>query len=153
MGLLSILGLGKGPKETPEEAPKLDVHKSRWGYHPVSHADFLILKAIHKRYWETLKRAYAWQRWTNKTVYQTGPEPEVDRLFIDPCKYSHFTTTMNSGDTRWHTLNFTRKIQQIVDDFQTARMPVEKPKDVQPLRRDMESYRDIYEKMVNTQST
>lgn len=100
--------------EVIEEIP-FTAHRSKWGWHPVSYEDFLILRDLHRLYWKTLRVAYAWQRWArkapqNRVVYtklyaEAGPhagavngrcvvgdllEPQVDPLFIDNSTKSEF---------------------------------------------------------------
>lgn len=131
----------------------MSTYQSRWGHHPISYQDFLILKAIHKRYWATLREAYSWQRWKNKTVNQVGEEPEIDPIFIEANKRSYFTTTMKNGDQRWHNLRFVRKVRNIVEDFNNARMPIENPEDVVEMTtEDLNFYKKVYQEMMDAQS-
>jgi len=41
-------------------------HRSRWGFHPCSHATFLKLKALKKAYWEAVRGLARWIRWNRK---------------------------------------------------------------------------------------
>lgn len=52
---------GEVIKEIPFTA-----YRSKWGWHPVSYEDFQTLRELHKRFWQTLRVAYAWQRWARK---------------------------------------------------------------------------------------
>jgi hypothetical protein len=112
-------------KEVPFTA-----HRSKWGWHPVSYEDFQILRDLHKRYWKTLRQAYAWQRWArkepqNRVVYRkirdkdgtwalkgqvigrevvcALPEPRVDPIFIDTSKKSEFAVPYQPKDSAYPT--------------------------------------------------
>ncbi|MCK5610051.1 hypothetical protein KAR91_49720 [Candidatus Pacearchaeota archaeon] len=127
----------------------METFQSRWGNHPVSHEDFLILKAIHKRYWKSLRQAYIWMRWQRKMDHnRQGPEPKVDKLFIDTSKGWSFYAETKDGGSRCHSCLFRPKFLDIVADFGTARMPTESPDDVNPV--DMSKYRELHEKIVGT---
>lgn len=157
-------------KPTPKSLP---VFQSRWGFHPVNYEDFLILKAIHRRYWERLTRAYRWQTWKRKTrQHKNGPEPYIDPLFIDTATKSLFSTETKHSrgpgiGNRTHHLLFTRLLNNrqtrysvsdegeggyittgldIIADFNSARMPQESAEKVEPI--DMAPYRELFEKMV-----
>ena len=132
------------------------VFKSKWGYHPVSYEDYLILKAIHKRFWESLKGAYRWQSWNRKkSGNRTLTEPKLDLAFVKK-EPSFMLTKMVDGYARMHLLDFTTTFKlislycfrsnrlDIIRDFRNARLPCNDPKDVQPLN--MVPYRDFFYK-------
>ncbi len=133
--------------------PKQKIFQSKWGYHPVDKEDYLLLKRLYKRYWETLYQACAWARWKNKDPHnRRGPEPKIDERFIDTSKRQHFTTTNKDGYMCCKSRRFLprlttnkwdrNKVQfNIVEDFRNARCPRLDPQDVQPV--DMKKYREF----------
>jgi hypothetical protein len=136
---------GEVIKEIPFTA-----YRSKWGWHPISYEDFQILRELRKRFWQTLRMAYAWQRWArkapqNRVVYtklyaESGPhagavngravvcalpEPQVDPLFIDTSKVSEFGAPNSRGNwgfgCRTHHCLFTPRLgAQIVNPNRKA---------------------------------
>lgn len=129
-----MLVTGKGYQDV-KRAIEFTAYRSRWGWHPISLEDFRILRAVYKRYWETLRAAYQWARWfrkepqnrviSEKLYHESGPnagsprgrfivgeweEPTVDPLFIEklgPGKGSfEFYTPRPCGFSRGHILPF-----------------------------------------------
>lgn len=125
-----VKGEGFVNQVTPIE---FTAYQSRWGWHPVSYEDFQILKAIHKRYWETYRQACHWARWYRKEPQNRvlrereysvphsrqeprhpvgwkviGPwaEPEIDPLFIDKEGECGFYTKTEDGWGRGHYVPF-----------------------------------------------
>ncbi len=126
----------------------MSTFKSSWGYHSVDYKDFLILKEMHKMYWESLKEAYQWMRWQRKHPRnRRGEEPKVNDLFIDTAKSSYFFTADEDGNSRCHNLPFTCKFDTIVADFQDARMPVKEECDIKEL--DMAKYLELYREITS----
>jgi hypothetical protein len=44
----------------------VQVHKSRWGYHPCDYETFLLLKKLNAFYQRALHRYAVWKRWSRK---------------------------------------------------------------------------------------
>jgi hypothetical protein len=44
----------------------VQVHKSRWGYHPCDYETFLLLKKLNACFLRALHRYTAWKRWSRK---------------------------------------------------------------------------------------
>jgi hypothetical protein len=44
----------------------VQVHKSRWGYHPCDYETFLLLKKLNAFFLRALHRYTAWKRWSRK---------------------------------------------------------------------------------------
>ena len=132
--------------------------ESRWGHHPVSYLDFLLLRHLHRLYWKYLYEAYRWQRVERKLSFE-GPNPnQLHPAFFED-KNSVFYTDGKDGSTRGHYLWFTpilghQVINQywhppkvnIVRDFNLARTPKSSPFEVEGV--DMGFYHDFYLKIV-----
>lgn len=123
------------------------VFKSRWGYHSVNREDFLILKALHKQYWQALYQAYRWKQWVGKKPQNRwSKEPVVDPNFVDVTRKSYIF--LKEGNTILKTthLPFTMLHSSIISDFKNARMPCSCPELVKPI--DMEKYKALASVMV-----
>lgn len=120
--------------------------QSNWGHHPVNQEDFLILRKIHKIYWESLQQAYIWMRWQEKAEHnRSGPEPKTNKLFIDTDKTWFFYTKTKNNGCRGHQCSFKPMFLDIVADFSAARSPVQDVSEVTAV--DMSKYRELYLKL------
>lgn len=56
---------------------KLDIAKSRWGYHPCHYEHYLKLKFLHRKYWQAIYKMAEYERWVRK-----APQNRVIRKTI-----------------------------------------------------------------------
>jgi len=57
----------------------MKTYESRWGHHPASYRTFLLLKKLHRLYWEAVYNRARYKRWANKLPQnRVGPEPLYD---------------------------------------------------------------------------
>lgn len=149
-------------------------YQSRWGHHPVSREDFLVLKALHKLYWESLRKAYRWQAWNRKTVHQHGDPPAIHTSLIEREIGTYFFTRDRDGNLRSHNLDFTPILRprmgrdrtahlrndqgeiigtshdlDIVADFNTARTPQAEGEVVFLPEGVMQRYAQVWQYLVN----
>ena len=137
-----------------KKAPDIPVYQSRWGWHPVPYEDFLVLKALHKRFWKAIRSAARWSRWTAKTPHnRRGPEPRLDPLFHNRdesfarLEKAHEWARKWSRDGKGRGRLWTWSVpmnpvmKTLLADYQSARLPREKPEHVGPL--DMSVYQEI----------
>jgi hypothetical protein len=126
-----------------------NVHQSRWGYHPVSYETFRTLKALKKRYWQTVYAVARWRRWDRKTVHQHGPEPKYCPTFVD--ESGHYKTVTHKVDgMEFRGSVYVPKTlvdHGILEAFEQARMPQENPEDVKPLAISDEKIDLLYERV------
>lgn len=152
--------------QQPRTESTVVAHQSRWGYHPVSREDFLVLKALKKRYWMGVKDAAEWCRWarkkesnrvrrqsvTTETIGPDGepklntvvgitpwPEPKLDEK-VFPKKGMQFSGSWEPRP-HWFWLDVDARLKRINEDFDKARLPCSSPGDVTPL--DMTPYREF----------
>lgn len=122
-------------------------HQSRWGWHPVSYDDFIVLRRLHKRYWKAVHNAYRWARWTAKAERnRRGPEPTLDSAFYDRAEaWAGLERYRRWGGEHCHfhgsCVPRTPIAKMIVEDYHAARTPNPTPNDVGSV--DMSLYRSI----------
>jgi hypothetical protein len=115
---------------------KQQIHETRWGFVPCDYETYLKLKKAHKlllRAYQDCKRNI---RWNNKEPQnQKGPEPRAPKDFIEHGYHKldkkHF---YGLGFRRVSGPGWQKNLYlHILEQYQKARRPVEKPEDVQPL--------------------
>jgi len=63
-------------RETKKNVFGVEVHSSRWGWHPVGYPDFLLLRRLKKEYFRALRAAAQHHRWERKLPKnRKGAEP------------------------------------------------------------------------------
>ncbi len=133
------------------------VFESRWGYHSISREDYLLLKALRKRFWRAIYKAAAWTRWSAKAPHNRhGNEPKLDELVHDREaawerleKSNDFIRRYGLGGPSsrtkmwcWNVPLANSAFGSILSDFKASR-PVKRKKDVTPIG--MEKYQAIYQ--------
>jgi hypothetical protein len=140
-------------------------HRSRWGWHPCDYATFLLLRRLHRLYWEAVRQYAAWRRWRAKRphnrvirrrlvdgkgnkvgteVVGPRPEPPLPPLFC----------TRRQVLTHWseegRPLKKGRLVEEVVFDdwgvpeaYRAARSPAPTEEEVTPLRLTGEEIRQL----------
>jgi hypothetical protein len=120
-----------------EICTQTETHQSRWGYHPCSYEDFMLLRALYRRFVEARRNYHRWVRWDRKQpqnrvrrksrydalgrrcgrdVIGPMPEPPLDPLFII-CEVGIPSL----------------KFQDVEESYRIARHPAPSPEDVLPM--------------------
>jgi len=117
----------------PVVEKKVETFKGKWGYHPVSYETFLKLKELQKWYYMTLSRLGTWVRWTRKTKYRVGSEPQYCHAFvIDKMEIRKHVN--KEGWTEWRWYPKTRNDCGVREALREARMPKKTPEEVVQLK-------------------
>lgn len=146
---------------------KHPVFQSRWGFHPCDYAMFRKLKFLHLVYLRAVRLAHAWDRWKRKdphnrvirrrlrneqgqTIGYEEPVPlaepplcpifsrkEPQKVFVDK-KGVYFKEGF------WDEAEVTDDFQ-ITADYATARRPMPRPEEVQPLGCPVARIEELYE--------
>lgn len=108
----------------------INVHQSKWGYHPCSREQFLYLKKAHKLFLRAYRDTKRWITWSNKTVYRYD-EPVKPELFVE---HGHHL----AGKKAWYGLGFKKfngknLYHLVLEAYQNARKPVSSPNDVKTI--------------------
>lgn len=139
-----------------------EAHQSRWGFHPVSYQDYLMLKALHKYHFQALYQRGAWERWNNK-----DPQNRVTfrKIRNEQGQVIGREITGKVGEPKYNLRGYVIQERQywsseqrkvvvdhkgldIVRDFNSARYPVDTPDQVNFLVRDnLDAYRELYVKL------
>ena len=120
------------------------LNKGRFGYYTTDYETYRKLKYLHKCYWETVYAVGRWVRWSRKTVNQGPIEPKYFDLFVDD-KFSYKTFTNKDGFQETKAYPKTLNDRGIIEAYQTARMPVATPEEVQELKYPVEEINRKYE--------
>lgn len=86
------------------------VHQSRWGFHPCSHADYLLFKELHWLAFLDMKATRKWQRWHARLP--------KNRSTKEPAKPSGTTRAMYSD---------------ILFEYRNIKVPCDGPEKVIPI--------------------
>lgn len=127
--------------------------RSKWGWHPCDYQTFLLLKELHRAYWQALRRYAEWRRWARKQpqnrvirrkivdssgrkigseVIGPRPEPPLHPLFCvrQPVVHvRHEHGQARREETEWVGFHD----HGIPEAYRRARRPVARPEDVMPL--------------------
>lgn len=124
------------------------IHRSRWGYHPISYEDFKILKYLRSRYWKAFFMANKWARWGRKATHnRRGPQPPLDPQIHDLGQAERFLArNVRGGELHGYWLNVPKLLQDARDDHEWSRMPKATPEEVTRVI-DMAPYREIHAKL------
>jgi len=134
----------------------INVHKSKWGFHPCGYETFKKLKALQKLYQDALRRRAAWERWERKLpenrisrkkirnsagqvvgfmAPQPLTEPELNAL-LEKEEYKTYQDRFGAYSSKQHVRErvvFRRFAEDILSDYRNARFPVSSENQVQPL--------------------
>lgn len=76
--------------------------KSRFGYHVCDYDTFREIKALHKIFWEQVRKFAAFERWDRKTINQFGQMPKYFRLFQVPKTWKKYDSprVLRTGENK-----------------------------------------------------
>ena len=118
-------------------ATETKTFQSKWGYHPVSHEDFLKLKEAHGLLLRAYRDTKRNKRWNNKDPEnRRGEEPKCPEFMTE---YGHHTLDERSfyglGFLRCRDRNnvYQNYYLHILRQYRKARIPVSMPENVEPL--------------------
>ena len=113
------------------------IHQSKWGYHPVSHEDFLKLKEAHGLLLRAYRDTKRNKRWCNKdSQNRRGKEPKCPEFMTE---YGYHIlderTFYGHGFLRCRDSNgaYQNYYLHILRQYRKARKPVDTPEAVEPL--------------------
>lgn len=119
--------------------------KGRFGYHSADYETYKKLKFLYKHYWQAVYDCAKFDRWDRKTVYQTGPEPQV-------CPYYHVFSRKpipycrkGVNGVRW--VSHWISDHWIVEAYHNSRTPKASPEAVKPLEMSQEKIDRAYEQV------
>ena len=144
----------------------MSAFKSRFGWHPCDYATFRKLKTLHKLYWQAVYQKAAWERWERKEPqnrvmrprirnaegqvvgYKPAmprPEPKLNGFLK---KQTYKTRYNRSGLYLGKEVERERVVWAFVpeygwQDYKNARMPVETPEQVIPLKLTIEKIDEL----------
>jgi len=152
-------------QEAPVPAAESQVFQSRWGYHSVSREDFVILKALHRRYWRSVRLGAEWTRWARKSPQnrvrrqrrttqgpgrphtelvstETWLEPPLDPKVHDRGQAEDFKERPARSAMHWSWLKIPLPLALAHQDYHEARIPRRSPAEVRKI--DMRPYLDLW---------
>jgi hypothetical protein len=108
---------------------KIEIHQSKYGFHPCDYETYKKLKFLHKHYWQTLYDFHAWWRWERKDEdNRKGPEPSYCSVFVE--NKSWWKKKRQGGNDSVVYLPKTVVDHGIVELYHKARMPQSEPLEI-----------------------
>lgn len=119
-----------------------NVFLSRWGFHPCDTETFLKLKRLKKLFWQAVYAHGTWKRWSRKLpenrFYWEKKERAEKRKRSDRPIPEPLTCPVWTRENSYDWQNDKKPLIPLADcgvleAFENARMPKEKPDQVEPL--------------------
>ena len=126
-------------KSMSETNKTVEIHESRWGFHPCDYETYSKLKAINKWYWDTIRAQADWDRWKRKE-----PQNRVIRRWIRNDKRQKIGhEVVGSRPEPQPCSHFGHNGNQFSYDYELARHPAAKEY-VRPLVYSIDKINQMY---------